>query len=554
MVTNKVSMDVKVGGPGGTKARETDGGFSDVLGSASSESRKQPGLSGSGRNDLRKDFGYTRKAEGRPAAERSDVRTRPDDGGGRFAEKAGLSDGAKVDRLLNQAAEAVTRTVSETGEVPTKEEATEMMTDALKSIVSSEKDGKNAEMTDEIVEILAEVIASAAGIENTAVAAVSTDLPEEFTDLIPDEPTVHVVSPDTSFVMTAKHAEAAMISGADTEEPDMPLQADGEEFSAELGRFTDLARQNMPTLSEGDLRPADSAFEERAKTLLQRLADMPEEPFDPIANEFGMELGKEFGFEYTENLSAVKDTAKMLTELIESAKKELGLTEVKYEHITGTETPEAILMHNEPAKLSHSMNSSDRTGELDHILGEGRFDVSEEDNEAPKTQTYDAVHMSAELMGSRTETDIPVENEPVFEQAPEIRPPEIQAAEQILERIQNMQDDHTEFTMVLNPEALGKITVKLVMTGERASVEINAENPETRAILAARTENLQNMLHDNGVELERYQVVSEQENAQYNEQNYDGSSKNPYSRDDEDSHDSDDDDGGENFYDILQSI
>ena len=28
MVTNKVSMDVKVGGPGNNKARETDGGFS----------------------------------------------------------------------------------------------------------------------------------------------------------------------------------------------------------------------------------------------------------------------------------------------------------------------------------------------------------------------------------------------------------------------------------------------------------------------------------------------------------------------------------------------
>ena len=277
---------------------------------------------------------------------------------------------------------------------------------------------------------------------------------------------------------------------------------------------------------------------------------MPEEPYDPLKSEFGIETG----FGYTENLSAVKDTAEMLSDLIEGAKKELGLSEVKYEHITETETPEAILMHDEPMKLSHSMNSRDRTGELDHILGEGRFDVSEEDGDAPKTQTYDAVHMSAELMGSRTDTDIPVENEQMPEQTAEIRPPEVQTAEQILERIQNMQGDRTEFTMVLNPEALGRITVKLVMTGERASVEINAENPETRAILAARTESLQSVLHDNGVELENYQVVTEQENTQYNEQNYDGSSKNPYSRDDEDSQNDDDNDDGENFYDILQNI
>ena len=544
MVTNKVSMDVKVGGPGSTKARETDGGFSDVLGSASSESRKQPGLSGSGRNDLQKDFGYTRKAADTTAAERGDVRTRPDGGKAKsFADDARAADPAAVERLLNKAAETVTRTVSETGEVPTKEEAAEMMTDALKSMTSSEKDGAQAELSDEMAEILAEVIASAAGIEYAAGG--TAELPEEFTDTIPDEPAVHVVSPDTSFVMTAKHAEAAMISGAGEEE--MP---DDSEFAAIPDRFSASIRSQMAGLPDGDVVPADSAFEERAKTLLQRLADMPEERSEPLES-----FVREFGFEYTEeNLPAVKDTAKMLSELIESAKKELGLTEVKYEHVTGAETPEAMLMNNEPVRLSHSMNSSDRTGELDHILGEGRFDVNGDDGDEPKTQTYDAVHLSAELMGSRTDTDIPVENEPVFAQAPEIRPPEIQTAEQILERIQNMQDDHTEFTMVLNPEALGKITVKLVMTGERASVEINAENPETRAILAARTESLQNVLHDNGVELERYQVVSEQENAQYGEQNYDGSSHNPYSRDDEDSQNDDDSADGENFYDILQNI
>ncbi|MBP3857764.1 MAG: flagellar hook-length control protein FliK, partial [Ruminiclostridium sp.] len=137
----------------------------------------------------------------------------------------------------------------------------------------------------------------------------------------------------------------------------------------------------------------------------------------------------------------------------------------------------------------------------------------------------------------------------------QIRPPEIQTAEEILERIQNMQDDHTEFTMVLNPESLGRITVKLVMTGERTAVEITAENPETRAILAARSENLQTMLRNNGVELERYQVVSEQENSQFREQSYEGSSKNPYSRNENgNEEDNGDDDDTPNFYDILGNL
>ena len=251
-------------------------------------------------------------------------------------------------------------------------------------------------------------------------------------------------------------------------------------------------------------------------------------------------------------MNAVKDTLKMLGELIDSAKKELGLTEVRIAYTEG-DKPEEIpqIMPNEHVKLSRQMSGTDRTGELDNILNESREDVS--GKEAPKTQTYDAVRMSEQLLG-RTENRIPVE----FRDEAEVvaRPPEVQLTERILDQLSEMQTlrkDSTEFTMVLNPESLGRITVKLVMTGEKTAVEISAENPDTRALLASRSEALQNMLKDNGVQLERYQVVSEQEDARFYQQNYEGSSKNPYSRND-DGQKQDDDNSDNSFYDLLQSI
>ena len=92
----------------------------------------------------------------------------------------------------------------------------------------------------------------------------------------------------------------------------------------------------------------------------------------------------------------------------------------------------------------------------------------------------------------------------------------------------SLQNGETEFTMVLNPESLGRITVKLVTSGERVAVQITAENPETRQLLEARGENLQTVLKNGGVELERYQVVTDREEAQLMQDSYEGSSKNPY--------------------------
>lgn len=95
-------------------------------------------------------------------------------------------------------------------------------------------------------------------------------------------------------------------------------------------------------------------------------------------------------------------------------------------------------------------------------------------------------------------------------------------------------DGETTLTMTLNPESLGRISIKLVENAGKLSVSIVAENKETAAMLASRYENIQESLRDNGTQLEKYQVVyGAEQDGRAEQQNYEGSSKNPYVRQDE---------------------
>lgn len=106
----------------------------------------------------------------------------------------------------------------------------------------------------------------------------------------------------------------------------------------------------------------------------------------------------------------------------------------------------------------------------------------------------------------------------------------------------------TTFVMTLNPESLGKVTVKLVEEAGKISVSVTAHNKQTAEMLSQRFDTLQAAMKENGTELEKYQVVYEPEQSEGSaQQNFDGSSKNPYVKQD--------DEEGENsgeFAEILQ--
>lgn len=137
----------------------------------------------------------------------------------------------------------------------------------------------------------------------------------------------------------------------------------------------------------------------------------------------------------------------------------------------------------------------------------------------------------------------------------EVRPSEIieQAAAKLVETAQTMKEQATEYSLVLNPEELGRIVVKLVKAADGAvSVSISADNSRTQRILEQHSAAMQENLRDNGIKLEGWQMVRESEQETY-AQDYNGSSKNPYYR--EENHSHSEQEGEEtNFADLIASM
>lgn len=240
---------------------------------------------------------------------------------------------------------------------------------------------------------------------------------------------------------------------------------------------------------------------------------------------------------------------KLLNDILDAARKDLGLTKAELK----TVLPEETAVNQLPVQTENGnkgfvlpFNHKDGTNELNSILGGTSEEATDSEQEIKVTVPQDN---SAALM-----ENLPKQTEAVkIEKPAEVNAPlpEQQIADEILSKPETLLGGRTEFTMELNPESLGKITVKLVSTEGRVEVNITAENDTTRALLENRAENIGAALRNNGVELERYQVVSGHEDAQLMQESYDGSSKNPYGRNDEEQQT---DENGDDFLEILQQL
>lgn len=126
----------------------------------------------------------------------------------------------------------------------------------------------------------------------------------------------------------------------------------------------------------------------------------------------------------------------------------------------------------------------------------------------------------------------------------EIRPADVtkQVADKLVERSSDLKEGDTEYTLTLEPQDLGKITVRMTKTADGAvSVSIAAENSKTLKIIEENGAHIQDSLRQNGVQLEEWQTVSESRQEMHAE-DYRGSSKNPY-RENDDEQEEDDSDG-----------
>lgn len=241
----------------------------------------------------------------------------------------------------------------------------------------------------------------------------------------------------------------------------------------------------------------------------------------------------------------------LLNELLSQARRELGLTKAEATpNDGGNAASETAPAENAPQNdadlgtLALRMNRRDSTRELNSII---QSDKSSETQQAPDGTEQPTAAFSAVQPEVRELQNL--HEEPTQVHA---APPEQQLAEEILSRTETLNGGGTEFTMELNPESLGKITVKLVSTHGRVEVSISAENEETGRLLQSRGENISSALRENGIELERYQVVSGREEAQLMQDSYDGSSKNPYGRNDDEDNSENNDDG--EFLELLSQL
>lgn len=81
-------------------------------------------------------------------------------------------------------------------------------------------------------------------------------------------------------------------------------------------------------------------------------------------------------------------------------------------------------------------------------------------------------------------------------------------------------------TVVLTPETLGKITVRMVNESGKLTVEILTETQAAKELLQAKSEQLAYALRNDNVELTSYKVETSQ--TELFQRDFDGSSKNPY--------------------------
>lgn len=172
-------------------------------------------------------------------------------------------------------------------------------------------------------------------------------------------------------------------------------------------------------------------------------------------------------------------------------------------------------------------------------------------NKSAQTQEKPAVSTESPLTANAPITLTRANGERV-----EVRPSEIieQATAKLVETAQTMKEQEaTEYSLVLNPEELGRIVVKLVKAADGAvSVSIAAENTRTQRILEQHSAAMQENLRDSGVKLEGWQMVRESEQETY-AQDYNGSSKNPYYREEDHSH-SESESEETSFADLIASM
>lgn len=329
--------------------------------------------------------------------------------------------------------------------------------------------------------------------------------------------------------MPAQTAETAEIQTARTVE--LVQQTVTVTKSAQNEELAMLFADETPTVTAENRQTAEAVPQNAAPT-----AESPAEIPLPVQNELPQTEAKgimQSSAQANGVETAEKTADELFNELMNFAKKELGLESAEVE--TTPVRSEIITTFIRP--------ETEKSSEIDSLIAHitGRTETSQETPQEilPPQQTI-----------AQNTIELP---QPELPQT-EVRqvPPAVQVADAIASHLETSENGETTFTMVLNPESLGRIAVKLVTNAGKVTVQITAENRAAQELLAQRGENLAGSLKENGIDLEKYQVVYEPQQNSLNRENYNGSSKNPYTNQQNESDSGDESDTS--FADLLMSM
>lgn len=191
----------------------------------------------------------------------------------------------------------------------------------------------------------------------------------------------------------------------------------------------------------------------------------------------------------------------------------------------------------------------------DHTAQRSRVVIKSDELEAIKSggeKTDDAAATMAQPQAALTETPVVFTRQDGAEVT--VNPAEVaqQVAGKLTERAADLKEGEIEYSVTLEPQDLGRITVRMTKTVDgTVSVSIAAENSKTLKIIEDNGSAIQDSLKQNGVQLESWQTVSESR-QEPQAQDYQGSSKNPYRESENQRQDDDADD--KSFAEIIASM
>ncbi len=422
-----------------------------------------------------------------------------------------------------------------------------VMTELKNTVISmvSKANGGNAEENDRIISALLDILKKMNDdSEEDPVMNLIMELLASMTGDTADSD-MFTLNLNVSEITRTETTEITAILGTETTV---------EAASADAYKAADV--QPQTPVSETGIQPEQTAeFAQMVDNVADAMAEMPVQTAD--VQQTAETPAQTAQPVQTAEAQQEPDYNGLLKDILSAAREELGLTKAELTAkpaqapVTVQEAPVQTEVQHAAQQTAFNMafNRKDGTDELNSILGLNSEETAAQDDGQEIKAVSAAQDNSAVFAGN-----VPQKTEVVTAEA-EVRVeaplPEQQIADEILTKPEVFEGGRTEFTMELNPESLGRITVRLVSTEGRVEVNISAENDATRQLLESRAENIGQALRSNGVELERYQVVSGQEEAMLMQESYDGSSRNPYGRNDEEQPQEESD---EDFLEILQQL